>query len=92
MNLKEFKDEFRLICSDAWGEAVDCWFEVAGHLYNRGLNIPDDWGYRPGLGDPTTGDNYFYGLFNDCTDEELRIIGNFLFRYCQMLKHYGKDY
>jgi hypothetical protein len=92
MNLKQFKQEFRLICSDEWGDAMDAWFECAGRLSIRGLNIPDNWEYRTGLGSPCDRDSYFYSLFKESTTKDLRIIGNFLFRYCQMLKHQGKDY
>ncbi len=92
MNLKDFKAEFRLTCTDVWGNALDCWFEAAGHLYKRGIPIPDNWEYRPGMGDPTELDNYFYDLFVKSTDEQLQDIGNFLFRYCQLLKHHKKDY
>ena len=92
MTLKEFKNEFRLICSDTWGDAMGAWFECAGRMYKKNMQIPEKWEYRPGLGDPCEPDNYFYSLFAHSSKKQLQTIGNFLFRYCQMLKYYGKDY
>jgi len=91
MNMQDFKNEFRLICTDTWGNAMDCWFEVAGHLFNRGLAIPANWIYSPGMS-PTDEDNYFYEIFGSATDEQLSTIGAFLFRYCQYLKYKRIDY
>jgi len=90
--LNDFKNELRLIMSDKWGNALDTWFECAGHMYNRGLEIPLLWEYKIGHGSGMEEDNYFYELFIEASDELLVEIGNFLFRYCQMLKHYGLDY
>lgn len=93
MTLKEFKNEFRLICSDEWGTAMDAWFECAGRMYKKNMPIPEEWNYRPSpFGDPCEKDNYFYSLFAHSSKKQLIEIGNFLFRYCQMLKYKGKDY
>lgn len=89
--LKEFKNEFRLICTDTWGDAMGAWFEVAGHLYQRGETIPEQWKYRPGLS-PLDEDSYFNPLFEETESKLLSDIGKFLFRYCQFLKFKGKDY
>lgn len=92
-NFKEFKNEYRLICCDTWGNAMEAWFECAGHLHKRGLSIPSEWEYRPGAGgDGTEKDSYWYDIFKHTNAKMLRTIGNFLFRYCQLLKHFGKDY
>lgn len=92
-SLKEFKDEFRLICSDTWGNALDAWFECAGQMNKRGLLIPYEWEYRPGLGgDGTDEDSYWFELFENTNDDLLINIGNFLFRYCQFLRHCKVDY
>lgn len=92
MTLKEFKTEFRLICTDTWGTAMDAWFECAGHMLNRGLDIPYEWEYSAGMGDGREEDSYFYTLFLECTNEQLHAIGNFLFRYCEMLRYAGVNY
>lgn len=92
-SLKEFKNEFRLVCSDTWGEALGAWFECAGQMNKRGMPIPSEWEYSPGLGgDGTEPDSYWYELFENSTGNMLREIGNFLFRYCQYLKYNGVDY
>ena len=94
MNLKEFKNELRILLpSDEWLVSLDAWFECAGYLWNRDLDIPYEWHYSPGTAyDPTEEDNYFHDLFKGCSDKELYDIGNFLFRYCQYLEYRGLDY
>jgi hypothetical protein len=92
MTLKEFKNEYRLVCSDDWGTAMEAWFECAGRMYKKNMLIPANWEYRAGLGDPCDNDSYFYSLFAHSSKKQLTEIGNFLFRYCQMLKYQGKDY
>jgi hypothetical protein len=42
--------------------------------------------------DPREPDSYFHDLCNEASDEALMEIAEFLFRYCQLLKHHGKDY
>lgn len=92
MTLKEFKNEFRLMCSDTWGDAMDAWFECAGRMYKRKMKFPPEWEYYEGAGDPTNEDSWFHSMFSKSSNKELRIIGNFLFRYCQYLKYKGLDY
>jgi hypothetical protein len=93
MTIKEFKQEYRLICSDTWGNAMEAWFECTGHLNKRGLYIPAEWEYRPAMGtNGTDEESYWYELFEVATDEQLIIIGDFLFRYCEYLRFKGKDY
>ncbi len=92
MTLKEFKNEFRLVCTDTWGTAIDAWFECAGHMYERSIQIPAEWEYRPGLFGGTEEDNYFFPLFTECTETELQKIGGFLFRYCEYLRFKGINY
>jgi hypothetical protein len=91
-NLKEFLNEYRLICSDSWGDAMEAWFECAGQMFKRGLDVPNEWEYRPALGGATDSESYWYDLFENTSDETLLTIGNFLFRYCLLLKRHGKDY
>lgn len=93
MTIKQFKQEFRLVCNDTWGEAMGAWFECAGRMNRRGLDIPHEWQYRPGMGsDGTDKESYWYSLFGRCGNKQLQAIGNLLFRYCQFLKHKGIDY
>ena len=93
MNLKQFKEEFRLICTDTWGDAMDAWFECAGRLYKRRQTLPDNWEYKPpAIGSPCDKESHFHYLMNDSSTLQLTEIGNFLFRYCQYLKYKGVDY
>lgn len=93
MTIREFKNEFRLVCTDTWGDALDAWFECAGRMHKRGLPIPDNWKYFPGIsGDGTEKDCYWHTLFARCGNKQLTNIGNFLFRYCQFLKYKNVDY
>jgi len=91
MKLSEFKNEFRLINTDTWANALDAWFECAGHMYNRGLIIPLEWEYSSGYC-ATEIDSYYHELFFNASDDELIIIGNFLFRYCEYLRFKGVNY
>ena len=93
MNLKDFKFEFRLICSDEWGTAMEAWFEACGHLNSRGETIPAEWEYRPALGtDGRDEESYWNELFESASTEELWAIAKLMARYCQVLKLAGVDY
>jgi hypothetical protein len=90
-SIKEFKAEYRLICVNTWGSALEAWFECAGHLFDRGEPIPSEWCYQP-KGLVTDPDCWWYEIFDTTITEDLREIGEFLFRYCRYLKHKGIDY
>ena len=91
--LRDFIDEYRLTCSDTWGCAMEAWFECAGQLTKRGMSVPNEWEYRPPLGsDGTDEESYWYELFEQATPELMNEIGEFLFRYCMLLKRAKKDY
>jgi hypothetical protein len=95
MNLQEFKSEFRLMHGnlDIWGDCMDAWFECAGHMYKRNLDIPYEWNYRPGLGsDGTDKESYWYELFESSKDSDLLEIGNLLFRLASILESQGMSY
>lgn len=93
MNITQFKNEFRLICTDTWGDACEAWFEAVGRMNRRGLAIPSEWNYRPGMGsDGTDKESHWYPLFGRCGNKQLTAIAHFLARYCQILKRAGKDY
>jgi hypothetical protein len=93
-SIKEFKQEYALIGDyDHWGNAMEAWFECAGQMNKRGLDIPHEWQYRPGMGsDGTDTDSYWHELFSTTPDDILCAIGNLLFRYCAFLKYKGVDY
>ncbi len=94
--IKDFKAEFRMICTDTWYDAKDAWFEATGQMHKRGIKIPSEWEYSPGKnfpdGSPADGTcptSYFYEIFGNLSDEEITEVGNFLFRYCQFLESNG---
>jgi len=90
MTLKEFKKEFRLICTDTWGNTLEAWFECAAHL-NEIAYPPKEWEYEQ-KGSGKDKDSYWYEFFDECDADELLEIGNFLFRYCSYLKFKGISY
>jgi hypothetical protein len=92
MSIKDFKNEYRLICTDTWGDAMQAWFECAGQMNKRGLSTPVLWQYKPGIGGGTEEDCYWYGIFENAPNNALETIGNYLFRYCQFLKYKKVDY
>lgn len=95
MTLQQFKNELRLvgIQFDVWGTAMGAFFECAGRMNRRGLDIPHEWNYSPGMdSDGTDKENYFYALFGRSSNKQLLTIGNFLYRYTNLLERAGKSY
>lgn len=95
MNLQQFKIEFRFTDykHDPWGCAMEAWFECAGRMNKRGLDIPSEWNYRPGAGsDGTDKSSHFYTLFGKCGNKQLLTIGNYLYRLTSILDKAGKSY
>lgn len=98
MTLKQFKEELRSTCGrhhkiDLWGNSMSAWFECAGRMNRRGIYIPGEWEYSPGLGgDGTDKDSYWYSLFARCGNKQLITIGNFLFRYTEYLRFKKVNY
>lgn len=93
MNIAEFKKQFRHICTDTWGDALEAWFEAAGRLHTRGQELPKEWQYEPPLrGSATVKESYWFAMFRAASNKQLIQIGKFLFRYLQMIKYYKQDY
>ena len=93
--IKEFKTEYNIVSDkcDNWGSSMMAFFECAGQMNKRGLNIPYEWAYSPGMGsDGTDVDSYWYDLFEESTDSVLCNIGNLLHRYTQYLEFKGESY
>ena len=91
--LRQFKDEWRLKCTDSWGDAMEVWFECAGWLHWNGENIPIEWEYSPGAGgDGRDKESYWYELFAETPVSLLHEIGRLMTRYCQYLRFKGLDY
>ena len=79
---------------DAWGSAMGAFFDLAAELYNRGDDIPDEWGYRPGAmgGDPRDSDSYNFELFDTADTADLERFGALLHRYTDFLRAAGRNY
>jgi hypothetical protein len=91
--LKEFKKDFKLVCTDKWGESMGSWFDVANVLLSRGIKAPGHWQFKPSpLGFDLDDDSYWVPIFKEYSDDDLITIGNFLERYTKMLRYNGLDY
>lgn len=77
---------------DPWGTAMQAHFDVAGEMWNRGLDIPSKWEYSPGMGTPAIDDDSARGIILGLTDEELEALGSFLNRLTDALKKAGHSY
>lgn len=89
-NLKEFKEEFRIMCLDPWNDTVDIWLEAVGHMHRRNFHIPKEWEYNPGkTNDGTEQDCWAYDSFELIDNVELVKIANFMFRYLRYLEFKG---
>ena len=86
--------EYRVaVCSgDDWGDCMGALFDIAAELYLRcQWNVPQHWEYKPSP-NLRREENYFAGVCRDTPTKELIRVGNILFRYLRLLKHFGKDY
>jgi len=93
MTLQDLKSEFRLASDgDSWGSVMEWWFGVAGEMYERGLDIPDDWRYRPSPFGGVDPDSYVAPILAEADDNDLARFGAILNRYAGVLKAKGKDY
>jgi hypothetical protein len=78
---------------DAWGWAMTWWFEVADEMTRRGLEVPQEWHYKPGLLDfATDAESYEQETLGLADDDALEQFGNILARYARILEHQGKSY
>jgi hypothetical protein len=77
---------------DPWGWAMLWWFEVADEMTRRGLEIPQDWHYKPGLDLERDEDSFEQETLGLADDDALEHFGNILARYARILERQGKDY
>jgi hypothetical protein len=73
---------------------MEAWFEAVGNMYDRGLDIPSKYEYKPApaLNIQSDTESYWCDAFVFLSDEELYEIAEFLFRYCTYLRFKGIDY
>jgi len=78
---------------DSWGDCMGALFDVAAEMWWRGVEIPAEWRYRPGMaGDPREPESAWYDACGAMQDDELAAFGAVLERYSRMLKHAGREY
>jgi len=88
--LVQFKESFRIMTDNPWSDALDTWLEGIGHMYQRGIDIPNKYEYvLPKYGKVTESDSLFHEMFIIYSNEEVIFITEFLFRYLRFLKHCG---
>lgn len=93
MTYDNLKAEFRLTNDgDSWGNAMSWWFAVAGEMYERGLEVPPAWQYRPSPMGAIDPDQYEAPIVAEAADDNLCRFGAMLHRYAGMLRAAGKDY
>lgn len=94
LTLDDLKAEYRLSgdAGDPWGTCMAWWFAVAGEMFERGLNVPDDWHYRPGAGGGRDPDSSEGEICLEASDEALEAFGGVLCRLYGILKAKGLDY
>lgn len=80
---------------DPWGTAIAALFDVCDTLhFDRDATVPAEWDYRPSLFGPLPEDERSYTgehLPEASTGDLLRF-GDLLNRYCDLLRHAGRDY
>lgn len=95
MTLEQFKHELRAtdIKYDPWGCSMEAFFECAGRMNRRRLDVPAEWEYRPGAGsNGTDKQSNWYVPFARCSNKQLSIIGNYLYRLTAIIDKAGKSY
>ena len=93
LNAQNLMKEMRIAQSgDWWGDTMEWWFATAGEMWERGLDIPADWHYRPSPMGGKDPEAYETEVCEGATDDALRLFGRALNRYAGILKKAGKDY
>jgi hypothetical protein len=90
----DLRDQYRCTHDgDAWGNCMGWRFAVAAEMWHRGLAIPSEWGYSPGMAsDPRELETLEGETCADATDEALELFGAVLLRVYDKLKAAGEDY
>ncbi len=90
---EEFKIDFSMQY-DSWGHTMGACFDVCGEMYHRGLDIPEEWRFRPSplSGDIREHDSGFFDASAMATDSALLEFGILLHRLCDYLRRQGHDY
>lgn len=79
---------------DRWGSAMAMFFDVCAEMYQRSLEIPAAWQYKPGLSverNQICTDQHVL-LHYYAEDESLVRLGRALNAYTGLLRRQGEDY
>jgi len=76
---------------DYWGNAMAAFFDVAGEMAVRCLNIPHEWGYQQGLGGADI-QEWNVEYLQSLSDSDLLAIGNLCHRLTGILDRKGFSY
>lgn len=94
-NLANLIDDFNMDydSGDPWGSVMAWRFEIADELYRRGDEIPAEWEYRPGAGGPDKdGDEFMAPPIKAIDSAGLRVFGNLMLNFANVIKAAGQDY
>jgi len=94
-NFEELKQEVMMNwdSGDKWGSCLGAFFPIAIEMDIRGLDIPGEWGYSPGMGGPCHDDGDYNGeLVQESSDNALIKMGNILHRLSNLLETQGHSY
>ena len=82
-----------------WGSGISLAFAVCEVLYANGEDIPDEWQYRPGMGQGDTDPEDYYAVWmndvlesGEVTSDDIRHFGNVLIRYTRIMDTAGRSY
>lgn len=96
LTFSDLAREFRLTYDrgDPWGSTMLWWFAAAEEMFRRGLDIPDEWRFRPGAAahrepDP---DDYHAMVVADAEDAALARFGAALHILAGRLDRAGFSY
>lgn len=78
---------------DAWGNCMQWLFALADYMSDRGVGVPPEWQYRPGLGGADT-DSYVYQSLAEIapSDTDLQTFAAVMWRLRGILEARGLSY
>ena len=101
LTLKDLKTEFHNFSDhnyDPWGAGMDIFFQLAEFMYKTNIDIPSEWDYKPSplmtndFTDQDYEENYYFELFRNTSENDLKKLGEILYKYTGILKTMNKDY
>ena len=93
---KDIHDELReelmseIDSGDVFGSVMSLLFDCAEYMHHEGMDIPNEWQFRPGAGVPDMEWNVFYGV--SAPEERCLAIGDYLHRAQRICHALGMSY